>query len=137
MDQEFLGGYAMSGCRIIHRGGLILLAVATSLFWSSSAEAGGIGFRNDLPFPVVVHGSTITMNVVHRGSPIFLPVGRTGWDNNLLPGTRYITIFDANMPSKVLCRNVPVSFVGRDQFYRIRLVPGLMNRIELVSSTPP
>jgi hypothetical protein len=86
---------------------------------------GGIGFRNELPGPVVVRGVTIDKRKgVTAGPPIRIPPGKVGWDNGLTPGIRVITVVDANQPNIVLIREEPIPFQGRDMAFLIVLENG-------------
>src|SRR5438876_1612544 len=88
------------------------------------AQAGGIGFRNELKAPVVVQGVSVVTGVVRRGPPIVIPPGKVGWDNRLPPGIRFISVYDANQPNTILIREEPVPFQGRDLAFIILLDNG-------------
>src|SRR5262249_42890723 len=63
------------------------------------AGMGGIGFRNELPTPVVVRGVSVVNGQRVAGPPILIPPGKVGWDNGLRPGLRVISVHDANQPN--------------------------------------
>lgn len=101
-----------------------------------NAQAAGIGFRNELKFPVVVQGSSVVNGQVRRGFPIGIAPGKIAWDNKLPPGTRFISVYDGTMPNNPpILRDVPVPFQGMDLFFSIRVVPG--GKILLVAEPIP
>jgi hypothetical protein len=85
---------------------------------------GGIGFRNELPSPVVVRGVSIVNGQRVAGPPIVILPGKVGWDNRLPPGIRVISVHDANQPNLVLIREEPIPFQGRDMAFLIVLENG-------------
>jgi len=93
-----------------------LLVVGAAPAW-----AGGIGFRNDLKVPVIVQGASIVNGMVRRGPPILIQPGKIGWDNKLPAGMRYVTVYDANQPNRVIIREFRVPFQGLDLMYTIQV----------------
>lgn len=90
-----------------------------------------IAFRNDLPMAVIVQGHSIINGVQRRGQPVAVPPGKVNFDNNVPSGTfRFITVFDANQPTRPLIVNfqVPVQ-AGRDMQILIRTSPNNPKRI--------
>src|SRR5262245_49336485 len=87
--------------------GLIAL-FATSGQGQQPVPPGAIAFRNDLPGPIVVQGTTIVNGVVRRGQPLLLPAGRVAGDFNLPPGPFLYSVYDANQPSRVLAKDVAI-----------------------------
>ncbi len=85
---------------------------------------GGIGFRNELPTPVVVRGVSVVNGQRVAGPPILIPPGKVGWDNRLPTGIRVISVHDANQPNLVLIREEPIPFQGRDIAFLIVLENG-------------
>lgn len=99
-------------------------------------RAEGIGFRNDLPVPIVVQGASIVNNMLRRGPPLLIPPGRAAWDINLPPGLRFVTIYDANQPNRILYREPPIPFKGRDLFFSVLPAP-VPNRVLLKAEPFP
>src|SRR5947209_6657733 len=78
----------------------------------SKNQPGGIGFRNETKSPVLVEGASMVNGMLRRGQPIRIPPGQMAWDSNLSPGPRYVTIYDANQPTRILYRDPPIPFQG-------------------------
>lgn len=95
-----------------------------------------IGFRNDAKVAVIVQGATDVKGMQRRGQPLLIQPGKTSYDTNLPAGDRFITIYDANQPSKVLHRSkIPLGKV--DLFFAIRPGPGNPPQIILVPDKAP
>lgn len=94
----------------------------TLLLLTGSLQASGIGFRCDLPKPVVVQGASVVNNMVRRGQPFPVLPSRINWDANLLPAPRLIIIYDANQPNLLLFRDT-IPFQGRDMLFSIQPNP--------------
>ena len=91
-----------------------------------------ISFRNDTKMTLVVRGSSIVKNMERRGQPIQIKEGKTGFDNNVPPGKRLITILDYNQPNRPLLVDFPIAVpMGRDLAIVIRTDPNNPNRIIL------
>ena len=88
------------------------------------AEAGGIGFRNDLAIPVYVQGYSIVGGMRRLSPPILIEPGKTAWDNKLPPDTRFVSVYYGQQPTQALIRDVSIPFRGFDLFYSIRSVGG-------------
>src|SRR5436309_5728058 len=101
------------------------LSVLALLFVGSApAWAAGIGFRNDLPFPVVVRGASVSQGKITRSAPVLIQPGKTAVDARLPPGIRFITIYDANQPNRPpLISDQPIAVQNRDLFFSIRVSP--------------
>src|SRR5262245_49216708 len=107
-------------------------AIAVFLFcpMSASARAAGIGFKSNVPIPVIVQGATVVDNMLRRGAPVIIPPGKAGWDLNLKPGIRIITIYDGRQPTRVLYQG-PVPFQGEDIILNINPVPRNPFRVDV------
>src|SRR6478735_3046288 len=70
---------------------------------------GAVAFRNDTKGPIVVQGTTLVGGVARRGQPLLLPMGRVAGDFNLPAGLFLYSVYDANQPSRVLARDVPIT----------------------------
>jgi len=103
---------------------MILGLVGLLVAGAAPAWAGGVGCRNDLKTPVIVQGASIVNGMIRRGPPILIQPGKTGWDNKLPAGIRYVTIYDANQPNRILIRDVRVPFQGLDLMYTIQVSGG-------------
>lgn len=102
--------------------------------WSAGQgqfTAPGIGFRNDSKVAVIVQGWSVVNNMPRRGQPLLIQPDKRVWDNNVPPGIRYYSVYDANQPSKVLLRDFPVPVGTNDQFFAIRPVPSNPSRVLL------
>jgi len=100
------------------------------------AQAAGIGFRNNLKTPVIVQGASVVNGMLRRGQPLLIAPAKIGWDNNLPPGVRFITIYDANQPSNILFRG-PVPVQSQDLFFGIRTAAGSPDRVILMPEPVP
>lgn len=96
-----------------------------------------IGFRNDVKITVIVQGATVVNGMQRRGQPLRIEPTKAGYDINLPPGIRFITIYDANQPSRVLLRDLPVPVGQGDLFFAIRSAPGGQARVILVPDKNP
>jgi hypothetical protein len=91
-----------------------------------------ISFRNDTKITIVVRGSTLVKGMIRRGQPILIRDGKTGFDNNVPPGQRLITVIDYNQ-NKPLLVDLPIVVPqGRDLQLVIRVSPTDPNRVILV-----
>ena len=84
-----------------------------------TAHSAGIAFRNDYNTSVVVQGGSVVNGMLRTGKPVVVHTRRIGWDMNLGVGVRHVTIYDANIPGRVLLRQ-PIRFEGTNTFYSIR-----------------
>jgi hypothetical protein len=91
-----------------------LLALAVLGVFPAVSAADGLGFRNDLKIPIIVQGESLVNNVLRRGQPLLIQPGKVAWDTNLKPCDRFISVYDARMPTRVLLRRYPVRFLGGD-----------------------
>ncbi len=107
--------------------GLVLFLALAEL---PSVQAAGLGFRNDCQVPIIVQGATMVNNMLRRGQPILILPDKTAWDNNVPPGFRILTIYDANQPSRVLCRD-RVNFSGQDLRFVVRPVPNSKDKVTI------
>ena len=120
-------------------GTLALVALAPAQTGTPPPKGGGadpqpvsISFRNDTKMTLVVRGSSIVKNMERRGPPIQIKDGKTGFDNNVPPGKRFITILDYNQPNRPLLVNFPIVVpMGRDLAIVIRTAPNNPNAIIL------
>jgi hypothetical protein len=92
-------------------------------------QGAGIGFKSEHSIPLIVQGASNINNIIRRGQPVLIQPGKVGWDLNLRPGTRFITIYDARQPSRILYQG-SIPFQGRDVIFSIR--PSPRNPTQLV-----
>jgi hypothetical protein len=97
--------------------GLLAIALVPTI-----AEAAGIGFRNDTPFPIYVQGSIIANGQIKRGPLLLIKPGQAYWDVNLTMGNRTISIY--SLANQKLFEDTR-AFQGKDQFYAVIPVPTL------------
>jgi hypothetical protein len=104
----------------------LLAAVALAALCPAPAlaqiDVSGIGLRNDLGIPIQVQGASNINGTLRRGPLIVVLPNRTGFDANLLPGLRQITIYDANVPNRILFQGT-VNYQGADLLYSVRPAP--------------
>ena len=128
-------------------GMLIAIAGMIALCPSASAQAPGqkqppaqkkepelppvsLRFRNDTKLTIVLQGASEVNGRVRRGPPILIREGRSGFEANVPPGIRLITIVDYNQPSRPLLQNFPLPVApGRDLQVLIRTDPKNPQRI--------
>jgi hypothetical protein len=103
---------------------------------SAPAQAAGIGFKSNLPIPVIVQGATTVDNMLRRGAPVVIPPGKVGWDLNLKKGVRFVTIYDGRVPTRVLFQGT-LPFQGQDILFGIQPVPRNPFRVAVIPITPP
>lgn len=117
----------------------LMIAVAGMLALVASAPAqigtppkGGnpdpppvsVSFRNDTKMTLVVRGSSIVKNMGERRGPaILIQDGKTGFDNNVPPGKRFVTIIDYKTNRPLLLNFPFVVPAGRDLPLVIRSAP--------------
>jgi hypothetical protein len=107
--------------RLLGKSLLILVALASLALLPAQVSATGIGFRNEMDVPVLIQGTSNINGMIRRGQPVILLPGRTGLDQNVPPGPRQITIYDANQPNRVLLQTVvPVPLSGQNLYFSIR-----------------
>src|SRR5271169_1228617 len=102
--------------------GRATLAVFLFVLGAAPAQAEGIGFKSNVPIPVIVQGATTVDNMLRRGAPVVIPPGKMGWDLNLKKGDRFITVYDGRQPTRVLFQG-KVTFQGQDLLFVIQPVP--------------
>jgi hypothetical protein len=112
--------------------GLCALGVLGGL--PAAANAAGIGFRNDLNVRVIVQGASYLNNVVRRGQPLVIDPGKTLWDTNLPVGDRVIIIYSAQLPNRILHREV-VPFQGQDLMLYVQ--PAMGGRVRISEHPSP
>jgi hypothetical protein len=97
-------------------------AVAMLALLPVAAEAAGIGFRNDAPYPVYVQSSIVVNGQIKRGPLLLIKPGQTVWDVNLMKGNITISVY--NTANQKLYQDVRV-FQGNDQLHAVvpMLVP--------------
>jgi hypothetical protein len=111
------------------------LAVFLLALISIPARAAGLGFKSNVPIPVIVQGATTVDNMLRRGTPVVIAPGKLGWDLNLKPGVRFITIYDGRQPTRILFQgNVP--FRGQDMLFAIHPVPRNPFRVAVLPVPP-
>jgi hypothetical protein len=112
---SFTGEQVMNRqCGTLRKACLGLLALAVLGVFPAAASADGLGFRNDLKIPIIVQGESVVDNVLRRGQPLLIYPGKVAWDTNLKQGDRWISIYDARLPNRVLLRRYPIRFLGGD-----------------------
>lgn len=110
--------------------------------WPQSAHAAWLGFRNDIPGPVVVQGANVVNNVIRRGKPLPLNPTEIAWDQVPQPGNRLITVYDTRTGRVLFQGVIPVA--AADLFFSIQLdlnpippAPDKGPRVKLVPTKPP
>jgi hypothetical protein len=98
---------------------LALLAVGLLGAIPAPGRAAWLGYRNDTKQPVIVQGAMVQGRIVRRGAAHLLYRGDVAWDCILVPGTKIITVYDANNPNKVLWQG-PVVVGAADLFFSIQ-----------------
>lgn len=116
---------------------LIWAILSTPTNAQQHGQPGGIGFRNELKVPVLVEGASVVNGMLRRGQPIRIAPGQMAWDCNLSPGLRYLTIYDANQPTRILYRDPPIPFQGKDLFYGVRPLQTQRDRVQLINLPLP
>jgi len=106
------------------------LTVFLFVLGAAPAQAAGIGFKSNVPIPVIIQGHTIVDNMVRRGTPVVIPPGKMGWDLNLKKGDRFITVYDGRQPTRVLFQGT-VQFQGEDVLFVIHPVPRNPFRVDV------
>jgi hypothetical protein len=104
----------------------VALALVVLPLQAGSAQAAGIGFKNDLKIPIIVQGASLENNVIRRGQPLLIYPGKTVWDLNLKPGKRFITIYDGRQPTRIIYQSPPtgpIPFQDEDLLFSIRPLP--------------
>lgn len=105
---------------------------------SAQGQGASVAFRNQTNNNVLVKGYTIVPGGKRNGQ--ILPIPKNGgkaYDANVLPGVRFITVYDALQPAKILLQDFPVPIQNRDVSFDIVPVPGNANRVMLVPTPAP
>ncbi len=118
------------------------LALACGLLLASFADraqsqgpAASLVFRNELQTPVIIQGISNVGGMIRRGQPILVAPGRVGGDFNVPAGVRSYSVYDANQPSRVLAKDVPIVVpAGGNVVIAVRLFPN--NQVGLVPEPP-
>lgn len=120
------------------RTSLVVLAVLAGSFGVAklghAQVPGGVtlAFRNDMPGPIIVQGASMINNQLRRGQPIVIAKGKIGHDHGVPAGVRFITIYDAMQPSRILLANFPLPVQGRASY---SVAAGLGGQVKLVPIT--
>lgn len=115
---------------------MVGLAFLVAFCLPNSLRAEGIGFTNELKIPIIVQGASLENNMVRRGPPILIAPRKIGWDINLKPGRRFITIYDGRQATRVLYRGQALDFLGPDLLFAVRVGPGNPPRVVIVPLPP-
>lgn len=117
----------------------LALALVVFPLLAGSVRAAGIGFKNDHKIPIIVQGASLENNVIRRGQPLLIYPGKTVWDLNLKPGNRFITIYDARQPTRILFQSPanpqrvhpfgPIPFEDQDMLFSVRPLPTNPSRV--------
>ena len=86
-------------------GALALALIPGTSHAQNPNQAVTLSFRNDTKAPVIVQGWTLVNNMPRRGQAIVVNPGKTLSDKSLPAGTRYISVYDANQPTRVYMRD--------------------------------
>ena len=116
MHANLIGLTALAGI-------LGLLEPSFAQFPAVQVPGVSLGFRNDTKAAIIVQGASKVNNQFRRGQPIVVAPGQTGFDNHVPMGVRFITIYDATQPSRILLANFPVSVQGKAS-YSVKTGPG-------------
>lgn len=90
-----------------------------------------ISFRNDTNMTVVVRGSSLVNGMIRGGQPVLIRSGKVGFDNNVPPGKRRITVIDYDQNRPLLVDFPILVPPGRDLPIVIRVSPIDAKRIIL------
>ena|SRR5581483_8925926 len=103
---------------------IVFLGLAAWLLGGASAARAGVwlGFRNELPVPVVMQGASVVKSTVRRDRPHLLYPGEVAWDSVSSSGDKVLTIYYAKQPTQVLYYDT-IPSTGGDQFFAIQLDP--------------
>jgi hypothetical protein len=114
--------------------GLVLFTVP------KPAAAAVIGFQNKLKMSITVEAATVVGGRVNRDNSLLIDPGKVAWHLNVPNGHRFINIYDANQPARLLFRGkVPVLNNNQKMFFSIQLVqpPRGLPQVQLVPGNPP
>jgi hypothetical protein len=100
----------------------VLLALIALAAAPVAAEAAGICFQNDTNIAIVVQGETVVNGMLRRGQPLLIQPRKMAWDANVPNGTRRVTIYDANQPTRVLGWFL-IRCEGDDKAFTVLMVP--------------
>ncbi|MEI7685095.1 MAG: hypothetical protein WCL32_08720 [Planctomycetota bacterium] len=117
-----------SACKLGLIGGLML-----ALLQHAPAQGPGtaIFFRNDTKTAIIIQGYSAVGGMIRRGQPIVVSPGHGGGDFNIPPGTRIYTVYDANQPSRILAKDVPLVIpAGANIIASVRNLPN--NQVGIV-----
>jgi hypothetical protein len=130
--------WRLTGTMLIAVAGMLALVASAPAQVGAPPKGGGdpppvnVSFRNETKMTLLVRGSSIVKNnVVRRWDPVVIQDGKTGFDNNVPPGKRSVTIIDYKTNRPLLVNFQFTVPAGRDLPLVIRSVPNDPNRIIL------
>src|SRR5262249_13992936 len=95
-------------------------------------KAVGQSFRTDAKAAVIVKRWTLINNMPRRGQAIVVNPGKTLADKSLPAGTRYISVYDANQPTRIYVRDQRIDVPrSADLTFSIRAHPSNPQRMIL------
>lgn len=103
-------------------GALALALVPGASHGQNPNQAVSLSFRNDTKVAVFVQSWTLVNNMPRRGQAVLVNPGKTMADKSLPAGTRYISVYDANQPTRIYLRDQRVDIPrNADLIFSIRL----------------
>jgi len=127
-----------TGAMLFAVAGMLALVVSASAQTGAPPKGGNpdpppvnVSFRNDTKMTLLVRGSSLVKGAFRRWDPIIIPDGKVGFDNNVPPGKRSVTIIDYKTNRPLLVDYRFVVPAGRDLSLVIRSEASNPNRLIL------
>lgn len=99
-----------------------LLGVTGEGFAQGMAMGVSVGFHNETKQSILIQGVTMVNGKPKQGQPLLVTPGKTGFDANVPPGIRIITIYDS-AKTKMILLQTPVQVQNRDIVLAVRVGP--------------
>lgn len=121
---------------------LIALAFTAAALLPSNKAFGqnpgmSVAFRNDTKVPVIVQGWAYINKMPRRGQAVLVQPGKTVSDSSLPAGTRFVSVYDANQPTRVYVRDQQIDVPRNlDLPYSIRPHPTNPQRMAINDPSP-
>jgi hypothetical protein len=126
LDDKYGGGH-------IGLGGWGLLAALLLVGSTSAASAETLVFRNDCNVPIVVQAASVSRGIFVRGRPHLLRPGDES-PGIVLPGEKVITIYDGEVPNRLLFQKaLPASSLD----WKFRILPDVPFPRVRMQAQPP
>jgi hypothetical protein len=115
-----------------------LVAGAVLFAAPTRAAAAGMVFQNKLKVSVSLEAATVVGRVVKRDMPLLIDPGKTASHDNVPPGVRFINVYDANQPARLLLkRRILVPNTTQSLYFTIQPDIRGVPQLHFLGTNPP